>query len=213
MRKRSSIKLVLLLLVPLFIQACYNHSVEIDPLQMEEKSPSSEKSNTPNGIISIATPIFTQLKPSLTPRPTITNADVNWKLDQEKSTSISTSLLPNPTGKASQGAVDLSTSISTSTLQDTINYPEPTRTFKPPEPTETENPQEPTVFTGCPNGCTTHFPGCDIKGNISFNSGEKIYHVPGGEYYDATIINPDYGERWFCTEQEAIENGWRKSKH
>jgi hypothetical protein len=25
--------------------------------------------------------------------------------------------------------------------------------------------------------------GCDIKGHISFNTGEKIYHVPGQEYY------------------------------
>jgi len=70
----------------------------------------------------------------------------------------------------------------------------------------------PTQFSGCPNGCTYHPSGCDIKGNISYNSGEKIYHVPGGEFYDECNISPDYGERWFCTEQEAINNGWRKSK-
>jgi hypothetical protein len=67
--------------------------------------------------------------------------------------------------------------------------------------------------TGCPYGCTYHQAGCDIKGNISFDEGEKIYHLPGGEFYDATVINPDYGERWFCTEQEAINNGWRKSEY
>jgi len=50
-----------------------------------------------------------------------------------------------------------------------------------------------------------------IKGNISQPSGEKIYHVPGGQFYDATVINPSAGERWFCTEQEAVNNGWRKS--
>lgn len=66
--------------------------------------------------------------------------------------------------------------------------------------------------SGCPNGCTYHPPGCNIKGNISFNSDEKIYHVPGQEYYDETIIRPDYGERWFCTEAEAIANGWRKAE-
>jgi hypothetical protein len=65
---------------------------------------------------------------------------------------------------------------------------------------------------GCSNGCTYHKPGCDIKGNISYNTGERIYHVPGQEYYDKTKISPEYGERWFCTEQEAIANGWRKSK-
>ena len=52
---------------------------------------------------------------------------------------------------------------------------------------------------------------CNIKGNIS-NKGEKIYHVPGQRYYDATIITPSKGERMFCTEQEAIDAGWRKSK-
>ncbi len=65
---------------------------------------------------------------------------------------------------------------------------------------------------GCPNGCTYHPPGCDIKGNISFNTGEKIYHLPGQDFYNDTIISTENGERWFCTEIEAISNGWRKSK-
>jgi len=51
-----------------------------------------------------------------------------------------------------------------------------------------------------------------IKGNISKTTGEKIYHVPGGEFYDETVIDEAAGERWFCTEQEAIEAGWRRSK-
>ena len=53
---------------------------------------------------------------------------------------------------------------------------------------------------------------CDIKGNISMD-GEKIYHVPGQEYYDATVIDESYGERWFCTEDEARAAGWRKAKN
>ena len=52
---------------------------------------------------------------------------------------------------------------------------------------------------------------CDIKGNISYNSGERIYHVPGQAYYDETVINEDYGEKWFCTESAAINAGWRKA--
>ena len=67
------------------------------------------------------------------------------------------------------------------------------------------------VGTNCPTGCTYHKDGCDIKGNISIASGEKIYHIPGQEYYWQTNIDPEYGERWFCTESEAISNGWRKS--
>ena len=65
---------------------------------------------------------------------------------------------------------------------------------------------------GCPNGCTDHPPGCDIKGNIAFETNEKIYHVPGQQYYNETKISPEYGERWFCTEDEATANGWRKAK-
>jgi len=51
-----------------------------------------------------------------------------------------------------------------------------------------------------------------IKGNISQSTGEKIYHVPGGEFYDKTVIDEASGERWFCTEQDAVAAGWRRSK-
>ncbi len=52
---------------------------------------------------------------------------------------------------------------------------------------------------------------CVIKGNISIGSGEQIYHVPGQADYDRTIIRPEYGERWFCSEAEARQAGWRKA--
>jgi hypothetical protein len=52
---------------------------------------------------------------------------------------------------------------------------------------------------------------CNIKGNVS-TQGERIYHVPGQEYYDETRISASHGERWFCSEEEAREAGWRKSK-
>lgn len=52
---------------------------------------------------------------------------------------------------------------------------------------------------------------CDIKGNVSINSGERIYHVPGQRYYSETRIRPEYGERWFCSETEARAAGWRRS--
>lgn len=53
---------------------------------------------------------------------------------------------------------------------------------------------------------------CVIKGNISINTGERIYHVPGGYYYDRTKITTSKGERWFCSEAEARAAGWRRSK-
>lgn len=52
---------------------------------------------------------------------------------------------------------------------------------------------------------------CVIKGNIA-SDGEKIFHVPGQQYYDVTKISEHKGERWFCTEQEARDAGWRKAK-
>jgi len=67
------------------------------------------------------------------------------------------------------------------------------------------------VVTGCPNGCSSPPAGCNIKGNIGYNTGEKIYHMPGDTYYSATVISPAYGERWFCTESEARANGWRRT--
>lgn len=53
---------------------------------------------------------------------------------------------------------------------------------------------------------------CDIKGNIS-SSGERIYHTKDSPWYGRTKINEAQGERWFCSEQEAMAAGWRPAKH
>jgi hypothetical protein len=84
-----------------------------------------------------------------------------------------------------------------------------------PKPTaaQPKAPASPTAAELSARGQLTHSTvNCVIKGNVSFDSQEKIYHVPGGQYYNATKIDTGYGERWFCTEQDAINNGWRKSK-
>lgn len=52
--------------------------------------------------------------------------------------------------------------------------------------------------------------GCDIKGNIN-SRGERIYHVPGGRWYEQTRIDESRGQRWFCSEDEARAAGWRRS--
>ncbi|MBV7506865.1 thermonuclease family protein [Bacillus sp. sid0103] len=46
------------------------------------------------------------------------------------------------------------------------------------------------------------------KGKIKGNANSHIYHVPGGSYYDSTTDNIV----WFCSEKEALEAGYRKSK-
>ena len=40
-------------------------------------------------------------------------------------------------------------------------------------------------------------------------SGERVYHTPDSPWYARTEIDTDAGERWFCTEQEAQDAGWR----
>lgn len=51
---------------------------------------------------------------------------------------------------------------------------------------------------------------CVIKGNID-KSYEKYYFVPGCPNYKRVKIDPRKGERWFCSEDEAVEAGWEKS--
>ena len=52
---------------------------------------------------------------------------------------------------------------------------------------------------------------CNIKGNIG-KGGARIYHVPGGRFYDRTRIDTSKGERWFCIESKARAAGWRRSR-
>ena len=49
--------------------------------------------------------------------------------------------------------------------------------------------------------------GCPIKGNISRTG--RVYHMPWSAWYDRTSIDESRGERWFCSEDEAIRAGWR----
>lgn len=52
---------------------------------------------------------------------------------------------------------------------------------------------------------------CNVKGNTSA-TGEKIYHIPGCRHYESVRINKHKGERMFCSEEDAIQAGWRKAK-
>lgn len=62
--------------------------------------------------------------------------------------------------------------------------------------------------SACPDGCTFPPSGCEIKGNINY-SDDYIYHLPGSADYLNVKIEAERGERWFCTIEEAISNGWR----
>lgn len=49
--------------------------------------------------------------------------------------------------------------------------------------------------------------GCAIKGNIS--SKGHIYHMPWSPWYGKVRVDLEKGERWFCSEAEALAAGWR----
>lgn len=50
---------------------------------------------------------------------------------------------------------------------------------------------------------------CLVKGNINAR-GVRIYHTPwGSKHYKKVKISANKGERWFCSEAEAVAAGWR----
>lgn len=54
-------------------------------------------------------------------------------------------------------------------------------------------------------------PNCLIKGNISSRGAGKLYFPPGCSSYNQIKIDPSKGEQYFCTEEEAIAAGFKKS--
>jgi len=62
----------------------------------------------------------------------------------------------------------------------------------------------------CPKGCEVPPPGCTIKGNISAG-GNRFYHLESQQSFSGVRIQVAKGERWFCTEAEAVNNGFKKS--
>lgn len=54
---------------------------------------------------------------------------------------------------------------------------------------------------------------CTIKGNISEDGFGKTYFINGCNNYNQVKIDPDRGEEYFCTEAEAVEAGFRKSRY
>lgn len=144
------------------------------------------------------------------------------RVKQSTMDAIVSATLSAPTVTASVTATS-DTATPTVTPAFTLTFTlEPTTTAVPLETTVTEKAElvlSPAVLpsatqmslaSGCVNGCEEQIPGCDIKGNINAEE-VKIYHVPGGRYYNKTQIDPTRGERWFCTGAEAQAAGWRPS--
>ncbi len=139
----------------------------------------------------------TSILPSPTAQPSTTTAP-------------SPTAQPNPTTAPSPTAQPSTTTAPSPTAQpSTTAAPSPTAqpsTTTAPSPTA-----QPKTTTAPPPIEAITEPTCMVKGNISISSGRKLYHVPGMEDYDWTEIHLDKGERWFCTEAEAIAAGWRRA--
>lgn len=52
--------------------------------------------------------------------------------------------------------------------------------------------------------------GCAIKGNVSHNG--RVYHMPWSQWYERVTIDEARGEKWFCSEADAIAAGWRPAR-
>lgn len=92
--------------------------------------------------------------------------------------------------------------------------PRPTSTPKPtPRPSATPNKaatqtKAASNAVSCPTGCATPPPGCVVKA-VKSPEGSKFYYFPGvSSGYDQMVVNPANGDRWFCSEQQALRNGW-----
>ncbi|MBI3887911.1 thermonuclease family protein [Candidatus Microgenomates bacterium] len=55
-------------------------------------------------------------------------------------------------------------------------------------------------------------PKCIIKGNFDPQKNEYKYFLPNCAQYNYTIVQQDIGEKWFCTEKEAQDAGFKKAE-
>jgi len=59
--------------------------------------------------------------------------------------------------------------------------------------------------------CATDEEKCSIKGNLTKND-KRFYHLPHFRHYNQVKINLDKGDRWFCTEEDAVKAGFEKAR-
>jgi micrococcal nuclease len=68
------------------------------------------------------------------------------------------------------------------------------------------------IFSGlCTQEINPKNPTCSIKANVTAK-GQPTYHFPGCQAYATTKLELHHGDRWFCTEKEALKAGFRKAE-
>lgn len=89
--------------------------------------------------------------------------------------------------------------------------PTPQATVSPLQsPVETPTTPPASTPSACPNGCISPVAGCVIKGIVT-GVGDRYYYTPDMPGYEEAQMFIPYGMRWFCTEEEAIRNGWQRA--
>ena len=68
------------------------------------------------------------------------------------------------------------------------------------------------TLIGSTNASAPPVASCIIKGNVN-REGDRIYFLPGNSAYGKVRMDKGLGERWFCSEEEAIAAGWRKARN
>lgn len=183
------------------------HALPDDKKNVEQKASidSGLITATDQPEVSISPSLLPTPRPVSSPNPTLTPSSI-----------FSTT---NPAPQIIHTATSVYTPTSTPSAIPTFSSNIPTASPTPQE--QSAQPQTtpvPTsILTPTPTLAPTPTPtpaqsACLIKGNIS-SSGDKIYHMSGCASYNRTEINEDDGERWFCSEEEAIAAGWRKAQN
>lgn len=60
----------------------------------------------------------------------------------------------------------------------------------------------------CTQNVNLQNPKCNIKANTTADV--NYYRTPDCKYYDTTLVQLHMGDKWFCTEKEALEAGFTK---
>lgn len=62
----------------------------------------------------------------------------------------------------------------------------------------------------CPQGCLNFMEDCTIKGIVT-GMGDRYYYTEDMEGFSEADLIVKYGGRWFCTVEEAVQNGFEKA--
>jgi hypothetical protein len=122
--------------------------------------------------------------------------------------------IDNPRGKAAASAA---AAPSVAAAAAAVAAPPPAAPAKPPPTVAAAKAPAATVAAAAAPAAAAAAPvaappsGCLVKGNMTAK-GERIYHLPGGSFYERTIIEEGKGERFFCSAAEAEAAGWRASR-